>query len=260
MLPASRKNFLKFTEIVNMSTIRIPTSFNIDLEFEIPEFYRRLLALLIDYGVIALCWKFAEMIALAVLVDGGMAHADAANIAWEISGAPILFYFLFSEIWMNGQSVGKKVMRIRVVNMIGGKPSLGQFIIRWLLRPVDNFLALFLGVGLLFVIFSKYSQRLGDLAAGTILISTNAKAGLEETVFMETAGDYVPQFPQVMRLSDRDLNTIRSLLERARGSDNFHIAATAAEKIKSVLQIETSQSPFDFLETLLKDYNHISVQ
>ena len=48
MLPASSEIFLKFTEIVNMSTIRIPTSFNIDLEFEIPEFHRRLLAWIID--------------------------------------------------------------------------------------------------------------------------------------------------------------------------------------------------------------------
>jgi uncharacterized RDD family membrane protein YckC len=260
MLPASRKNFLKFTEIVDMSSIRIPTSFNIDLEFDIPEFHRRFFAWIIDYGIIYIYWRVAQRLALAFLSGpGGMVYYDAVAIAWEITGIPILLYFLLSEIWMNGQSLGKKAMRIRVVNMNGGKPSLGQFIIRWLLRLVDFPMTLCLG-GLLSVIFSKYSQRLGDLAAGTILIATNARAGLEETVFMETAQDYVPQFPQVMRLSDRDLNTVRSLLERAKGNDNFHIAATAAEKIKTVLKIETTLSPYDFLETLLKDYNYISVQ
>jgi uncharacterized RDD family membrane protein YckC len=260
VLPASGQNFLKFTEIVDMSTIRIPTSFNIDLEFDIPEFHRRLLALFIDWAIIVLFWILARAIALAVMSDAYQPDENSVVlIALEIAGIPILLYFLLSEIWMNGQSLGKKIMRIRVVNMDGGKPSLGQYFIRWLLRPVDFFMTFCLG-GLLSVIFSKYSQRLGDLAAGTILISTGARAGLEETVFMETAQDYVPQFPQVMRLSDRDLNTIRSLLERSKGSDNFHITATAAEKIKAVLHIDTNLEPYDFLETLLKDYNHISVQ
>ena len=131
MLPASRKNFLKFTEIVNMSTIRIPTSFNIDLEFDIPEFHRRFFAWIIDYGIIYIYWRVAQRLALAFLSGpGGMVYYDAVAIAWEITGIPILLYFLLSEIWMNGQSLGKKAMRIRVVNMNGGKPNLGQFIIR----------------------------------------------------------------------------------------------------------------------------------
>lgn len=216
--------------------------------------------MIIDWVIISLYWKLAQLLAMAILSGpGGESDYDVVVVAWEITGIPVLLYFLLSEIWMNGQTLGKKIMRIRVVNMDGGRPSLGQFFIRWLLRPVDFVITLCLG-GLLSVIFSKYSQRLGDLAAGTILISTNARAGLEETVFMETAQDYVPQFPQVMRLSDRDLNTVRSLLERAKGSDNFHIAATAAEKIKAVLHIESGMPPYEFLETLLKDYNYISVQ
>lgn len=216
--------------------------------------------MIIDWSIIFVYWQLAGRLALAIMSGpGGESDRDVVSIAWEVTGIPVLLYFLLSEIWMNGQSLGKKIMRIRVVNMDGGKPSLGQFFIRWLIRPVDFAITLCLG-GLLSVIFSKYSQRLGDLAAGTILISTNAKAGLGETVFMETTQDYVPQFPQVMRLSDRDLNTVRSLLERAKGSDNFHIAATASEKIKAVLQIDSGMPPYEFLETLLKDYNYISVQ
>jgi uncharacterized RDD family membrane protein YckC len=259
MLPASREIFLKFTEIVNMSTIRIPTSFNIDLEFEIPEFHRRLLAWIIDYSIIVLYWIVAYRIAMALMTEYTSETNDLVVIALELTAIPSLLYFLLSEIWMNGQTIGKKVMRIRVINMNGGKPSYGQFIIRWLLRPVDFAITFCLG-GLLSVIFTRYAQRLGDLAAGTILISTNTKAGLDETIFMDVTQDYVPQFPQVMQLSDRDLNTIRSLLERAKGNDSLHIADTAAEKIKTVLKIDTTLPPIEFLETLLKDYNYISVQ
>jgi uncharacterized RDD family membrane protein YckC len=243
-----------------MSTIRIPTSFNIDLEFEIPEFHRRLLAWVIDSVIIILYWIMAYRMLANMLGShgGGLDDHDTWSLV-EITGIPPLLYYLLSEIWTGGQSVGKKIMRIRVINMTGGKPSLGQYIIRWLLRIVD--LTLTLGAGAFFsVIFSKYSQRIGDLAAGTLLISTNPKIGLDETIFMEIASDYVPRFPQVMQLSDRDLNTIRSLLQRARSSDNFEIAATASEKVKSVLKINSPMEPFEFLETLLMDYNRISVQ
>lgn len=242
-----------------MSSIRIPTSFNIDLEFDIPEFHRRLLALVIDWAILIVYIIVAVKVLESVIQTAGSQSSVPFNVAILLALIPFFLYFLLTEVWMNGQSLGKKVMRMRVVNMDGGKPTLGQFVIRWLLRPVDFGMTFCVG-GLLSVIFSKYSQRLGDLAAGTILISTNTRAGLEETIFIETAQDYVPQFPQVMRLSDRDLNTIRSLLERAKGSDHFHIAATASEKIRTVLKIETPMEPYEFLETLLKDYNHISVK
>ncbi|HTJ10504.1 MAG TPA: RDD family protein [Dinghuibacter sp.] len=242
-----------------MSSIRIPTSFNIDLEFDIPEFHRRLLALIIDWAILIVYVYLAVKVFQAIIPSAHNESSVAFDVAVLLALIPFFLYFLLTEVWMNGQSLGKKVMRMRVVNMNGGKPTLGQFVIRWLLRPVDFGITFCVG-GLLSVIFSKYSQRLGDLAAGTILISTNTRAALEETIFMETAQNYVPQFPQVMRLSDRDLNTIRSLLERAKGNDHFHIAATAAEKIRTVLKIDTPMAPYEFLETLLKDYNHISVQ
>lgn len=241
-----------------MSTIRIPTSFNIDLEFEIPELYRRFLALLIDYGVLTM-----GGVALYFCLAGTLNRSKFNDIdSWAlflIFTIPFMLYWLVIEIWTKGQSVGKMVMRIRVINMTGGKPSLSQYFIRWLLRLID--FGVTLGAGAFFsVVFSKYGQRLGDLAAGTILVSTNPKVGLDETIFMEMASSYVPRFPQVMQLTDRDLNTIRSLLQRARNDDNFGIAATAAEKVKSVLKIDTPMEPFDFLETLLMDYNYISVQ
>lgn len=242
-----------------MSTIRIPTSFNIDLEFEIPEFHLRLFAWLIDLVIIViLCLLLHQLLEALVPPSTDGPGLDAWAVQ-QLSLVPWLLYHLVSELSMNGQSLGKMAMRIRVISMTGGRPTTGQYVIRWLLRLVD--FTLTLGAGALFsVIFTKYSQRLGDLAAGTILISTSSKIALEETIFMEVASDYVPRFPQVMQLSDRDLNTIRSLLQRAEAGSDFNIAAVAAEKVKTVLKIQTAMEPFEFLQTLLKDYNHLSVQ
>jgi hypothetical protein len=62
-----------------------------------------------------------------------------------------------------------------------------------------------------------------------------------------------------MQLSDRDINSLKSILDTAKKRHDFHLAEMASEKIKNHLQIRTTLSPFDFLEVLLKDYNYLSV-
>jgi RDD family len=190
---------------------------------------------------------------------------------------------------MNGQSMGKKVMGLRVVDEHGGRPSISQFLIRWLLRLSDVWIAALIiyiveiinvvgsGAGLeatmvilcavcflitdiVLVVSSKKSQRLGDILAKTIIISTRTKSNINETVFQEVADSYVPSFPQIMQLSDRDINAIKSIVEAARKKGDYYMAEGAAAKIKTHLQIESSMDPFDFLDVLLKDYNYLSVK
>ena len=105
---------------------------------------------------------------------------------------------------------------------------------------------------------SKKNQRLGDMLAHTLLIKANQKHSIQDTVFLNIGDGYKPSFPQVMQLSDRDMNSLKSILDTAKKRGDFNLAAMAAEKIKSHLKIETSLSPFDFLEILLKDYNYLS--
>ena len=80
---------------------------------------------------------------------------------------PAIFYHFLMELFNHGQSVGKMVMRIRVVKKDGTTPGIGDFFMRWLLQLVDLG---FSGVGALVILISKNSQRLGDLAAGTMVI------------------------------------------------------------------------------------------
>jgi hypothetical protein len=110
------------------------------------------------------------------------------------------------------------------------------------------------------IISSRKGQRIGDILAHTILIRTNARTSIEETVFQEVADNYTPAFPQIMQLSDKDINAVKSILETARKKGDFQMAATASEKIKAHLRIDSSMSPFDFLEVLLKDYNYLSTK
>ncbi|MBK5270662.1 MAG: RDD family protein [Bacteroidia bacterium] len=269
-----------------MSTVRIPTNFNIDLDFEVPEFYRRMLAWLLDIALLFFYIKIANEVFKVIIGNRHIFDSDESyNIQFMniILWLPVFIYHPICEITMNGQSFGKKLTGLQVVNETGGRPAISQFLIRWLIRTADimiivlilyNVLVLMdsrllwalIGSILLvitdvvLVVSTEKSQRLGDILAKTILIRTQAKGSIEETVFQEVADNYVPVYPQIMQLSDRDINAIKSILETAMKKNDINMAASAGQKIKAHLKINSSLSPFEFLAVLLKDYNYLSVK
>ena len=115
-------------------------------------------------------------------------------------------------------------------------------------------------VDIILVASGKKAQRLGDMLAGTIIIRTNPTGSINETVFLDVADNYIPSFPQIMQLSDKDINAIKSILDTSRKKGDFQLAAMATEKIKSHLKIEPPLEPFDFLEVVMKDYNYLSTK
>ncbi|MEO8406367.1 MAG: RDD family protein [Chitinophagaceae bacterium] len=272
-----------------MSVIKVPTTFNIDLEFEVPEFFRRLVALLIDVFIEYIYIRVGLVVFQSIVRSSDASDIDTQYNLWSIGWLfllPLILYHVVLEITMNGQSVGKKIMGIRVVNENGGKASISQFLIRWLLRVSDLWMAIvlillavapgalgdtentiiilltfaFMVTDIVLVVSSKKGQRIGDILAHTILIKTKSQVSIEETIFQEVADSYIPSFPQIMQLSDRDINAIKSILETARKKDDYNMAASAADKIKLHLKIDSSMSPFDFLDLLLKDYNYLSTK
>ena len=266
-----------------MSVVKIATNFNIDVEFVSPPFYRRLVAWIIDLFIqifyLILAAKFYSWISF----NSGYSN-DAAYNLWAVGLLlilPFLVYHLVCEITMNGQSIGKRIMGIKVIGENGGKPSIGQYIIRWLIRTSDFTLFLmimmlpyaqfygpqiywgFAGVLILLatdiiLVNMRNQQRLGDILAHTLLINTRQKETINDTIFLDVEKEYIPSFPQVMLLSDRDINSLKSILDTARRRHDYNLAEMASDKIKSHLKIDTSLSPFDFLEILLKDYNYLS--
>jgi len=83
---------------------------------------------------------------------------------------PVLF-----EVFMHGQTPGKKILRISVINDDLSPVTLGTSMVRNLLRTVD-FLPLFYLVGLISMLSNRRFQRLGDMAAGTLVISVAESA------------------------------------------------------------------------------------
>jgi hypothetical protein len=119
---------------------------------------------------------------------------------------------------------------------------------------------LLLFTGVISIILSPKSQRVGDLVAGTILIDMRNNATWQDTVFTEISEHYKPRYPQVMQLTDRDINTLKQIIETVKRKNDQDLARRIAQRILSKVNIKTDQYPIDFLETLLIDYNYYSTR
>ena len=171
-----------------MGIIQISTAFNIDLEFEIAEFHKRLLAYFIDFGILLIFLYSMKY----VLYNQFLLNWDeTAGIDILIISLPMLLYSLLTELWFNGQTIGKKILSIRVISLEGGEPTFGQFLLRWITRFFEwpfffgyiafsttgilayCFITGMLGIAVVIIIsVTKKNQRLGDLAAGTVVVNT----------------------------------------------------------------------------------------
>jgi uncharacterized RDD family membrane protein YckC len=239
-----------------MSIITITTPFNIDLEFSIAPFHKRLLAWAIDMVAIV-AYVYLAIRFLAPMV--GMNKYEYGEALYLVLLLPAYSYHLIFELVMNGQTPGKKAMRLKVVDKTGKAATTSQYFIRWLLRLVD--MGVTMGAGaVLSIALSRFNQRIGDFAAGTVIIDASAKTGLGQTIYRDVeGGDADIMFPEVMRLTDRDINGIRNLLDEKQGNrDNEAYKEKVTERIKQVLSIESDLEPDEFLHRLLRDYNVIT--
>lgn len=260
-----------------MSSVQINTVFNIDLEFEIAPFHKRLLAYLLDF-VLLIIYLYSMK---GLLYDGfGLNMSTNMGLDIIFISLPMLLYSLFAEVIMNGQTVGKKLMQIRVLSLDGGEPTVGQYILRWITKffewpfffgyiyfsSGDLFVYIIitgiLGIAVLIAItLTAKSQRLGDLAAGTVVIDTQTSLTVKDTVFINIKQEnYQAMFPEVMRLSDNDINTIKTVVTQARKRRNEDLCKRVEHKVKQVLQIDSTLPTIAFLEKLLEDYNYLATK
>ena len=143
----------------------ILSSQGIRIHQEPASFAARLAAFSIDFMLMGIAWLFL----LLMLKEGAFEGINGALVITLVILIPYL-YPLISETVASGQTLGKKLLHIRVVDLEGGGPKISAFILRWLILPLDVFGSA--GIGPLCVFFTKRQQRLGDLVAGTWVVRT----------------------------------------------------------------------------------------
>lgn len=231
-----------------MEQLQINTNQNVQVHFALAGIGNRVVAYLIDILV---------KVGLITVVGLFSILTPISPVVWFIvAGIPFFFYHLISEITMNGQSVGKRVRNIRVVKKDGTQATLSAYFLRFLLRPIDNFY--FIGIGVMF--FTKLNQRLGDLAAGTVVVKTNEDVNLEEELMVKLPDNYSPAFAAAVNLKEEEVELIKKILNRRAGDRTHASVALLANKLKEILGVQTPLSNYQFLQTLHYDYHYFLQQ
>lgn len=250
-LPNRRSAMLSMVSSANsLTTVNVQTAQNVTIDYSVAGVGDRILGAIIDVTIQV---SYAMVVLLGVLPFLGA----SVPVSMVLVYLPVLFYHLACEVFMDGQSFGKMVMKTKVVRLDGTAPSLGSYLMRWIIRLVE--ILPFSGVpAIVAVLVSNKGQRLGDMAAGTCVIKLRP-VEIGETLFQSIDETYQLQFPEVERLTDQDVAMIKEVLRtynrQGRSSRMMKLVKRTADVVRASMQITTQMPDVAFLRTVVKDYN-----
>jgi uncharacterized RDD family membrane protein YckC len=237
-----------------MHQIAINTTQNVELNFNLASIGQRFLAQLIDFVI-----KSAYYLVVFLMAER-IFNFDERD-QWSVIGIfsvlllPMMFYTLFFESLFEGQTLGKKALRIKVLKIDGYQAGLGEYLTRWLFRVVEVFW-LFSIVGFIAILISKKGQRLGDIAAGTTVVSLKNEVNISHTILEDINENYIPKYPQVIHLSDNDVRIIKQMYKDAKLSRDYATLTKLKEKVEEVAKLKSQdKDDLTFIDRVLKDYN-----
>ena len=236
-----------------MESLNINTVQNVEISNKIAGVGDRILAYMFDILVFMGYFLFLGLISYFIETD-----FDTVMLIILIL-FPYGFYDLIAETFFDGQSFGKKIMKIRVVKTDGTQATFYNYFIRWIFRLID--ISLSAGViGMVTLIVNGKGQRLGDLAAGTTVVRLKRKNNIENTIYQELPEDYKPVFVNVQNISEKDIKIINKVYQHLRtaeqNNENINLAYKTKKKIETTIKKESDLKPMQFFETILKDYNY----
>ena len=232
-----------------MPTVSIQTTQNVFIHYPTASLGDRILAYFIDALIM-----FAYLIACIIILL--QTNTNSTAIIISAIAIPTLLYHLLFEIFMDGQSPGKKQLGIKVVKIDGSPGTIGSFIVRWLLRIIE--VDIMSGaVAMIAIAAGGKGQRIGDMAAGTTVVKlVQQKEVTSKEIFTIAEDNYVPTFSQVLQLNDSDIEIINQALRVNRNTGNSKPVLALTEKIKTLLGVESDLPPVKFLYTIVKDYGY----
>ncbi|MFT4536020.1 MAG: putative RDD family membrane protein YckC [Saprospiraceae bacterium] len=230
-----------------MKYIDISTSHNISVRYELASVMHRILAWLIDITILMLYVGIVSIVAIA------------STFLWYVLVFFVVaFYHLIFEILNNGQSIGKRMMKIKVVTLNGRSAKSGDYFLRWIFRILE---VTFTGglLAILYITSTEKHQRIGDILAQTTVIKLKAD-NFYDLKGLVKLGDQKREitYQNVTMYNDTDLMLVKDTLARINktpNDENRKFLRTLSDKMAVDLNVNLENvERVTFLETLLLDY------
>ncbi|WP_340198926.1 RDD family protein [Ascidiimonas sp. W6] len=233
-----------------MDKFQIETSQNVGIHQNVASIIDRMLAFLLDTVVIISYYILIFWILVSLDLNPGDQWA-----LFLLASLPGFLYYLILETFTDGKTVGKFVVKTRVVKLDGSKPAFSNYFLRWILRVIEVTLTSG-GGAVLTILLNGKGQRLGDIAAGTTVISEKHLFKLSDTLHEEIPLDYQPRYPQVTLFTDLEIQEIKTMYESALKHGNHNVIVKLSHQIQKILEVKSSETPLEFVKKIISDYNY----
>jgi uncharacterized RDD family membrane protein YckC len=232
--------------------VALQTPESVELDFTLAGIGNRAYALVIDDIILGLIliiflitWALFsyflyEVVNIDSLIDSKTIGLWLVAIQLLITFSIYVGYFTFFETLWQGQTLGKRIVKIRVIREDGRPIRLPQATLRALLRPLDD--VLFLGMFL--IIFSKSEKRLGDWLAGTLVIQEEQNLPAKNLIITPEAEILAQNLLENSAIADllpEDFATIREYLQRREGmlaKGRRELSVKLAHQAKSLIKLD----------------------
>lgn len=260
-----------FPAMTLLKTINIQTPESVELEFTLAGIGNRALALLVDYLLVFLLLSLVsiftsflseQLTSVLLFLDDGADGVDLWLVAIAIVATAAIYwgYFVGFETFWQGQTPGKRVTKIRVINDNGKPEGVFQATLRSLLRPVDDILFL----GFFCILIGAQEKRIGDWLAGTLVVQSETVVGDAKvsvsTASQRLATDLMAEADIGNMLPD-DFATLRTYLLRRKILTDMarrELSVQLAQQLQNIIGLEKlpeEQMPAEqFLEAIYVAY------
>ena len=240
--------------------IELETPESVELEFTLAGISNRAFALAIDYLILGFTLLMTLIIAvfstamIKYIFYSQVGEAQFLQWLWAIvtlvEFTIYVGYFVFFETIWQGQTPGKKIVKIRVIRDDGRAERLSQAVLRALLRPIDDILF----IGILLIACAKKEKRIGDLVAGTVVIKVEQATKSANLLISKKAKYLAKKLKQetaINNLLPEDFATIGDYLQRRK-------MMTLRYQHKISNQLATQVKEIIFLENISERYSNYS--
>lgn len=222
--------------------LSIDTPENVVFGYEVAGIGSRFMAAFVDTILFVILQVVVYIMINAVfdLAAGTLAAAVLAALGFIFSWG----YYVFFEMAWNGQSPGKRWAGLRVIRRDGSPITFTESLIRNLIRPID-FLPLAYAVGIITMFLNRQANRLGDLAAGTLVVYAQEEVTLaslnhstrNNAVLRDMVSAEMMEWP-VDRLSNPDIELAQNYLQRRMELKNPALAQTIRRALLARMGLE----------------------